>query len=418
MAGILVDIEPLRRYPAFRRLWAGAAISSIGSQLSVVAIAYEVYHLTGSNLDVGLISLAQLVPSLFGSFVGGPIADAMDRRKLLLICGTALAALSMGLAVEVDRAHPSLMLLYLVSAAASLVQAVNAPAQTAMMISIVEREHFVKANALRQLSNQVSSVVGPTIAGLLISTWGTKVAFSANALSFLVAILAVYSVGARPPVGGVTRFGWRSIAEGFAFLKTRPAIQGSFLADFNAMVLGMPTALFPAMAATHFHGGPRTVGLLYAAPGIGAIVGGGLSGWTGRVRRGGLAICLLSAGWGVAIAAFGVMPWIVPAVVCLGLAGACDITASIFRGTIIQTQTPDRLRGRLSAIQTAVVSNGPRLGNTEAGLVAAATTTQFSVVSGGIGCVIGTAIIARLLPRFAHYEFEDKEDALVPDAPG
>ncbi|HVB05106.1 MAG TPA: MFS transporter [Acidimicrobiales bacterium] len=411
--GVFVDIEPLRRYPAFRRLWGGAFISSIGSQLSVVAIAYEVYHLTGSNLDVGLVSLAQLIPSIVGSFVGGPIADAMDRHRLLLICGTLLAVLSVGQALDVARAHPSVPLLYLLAGTAALVQAVNAPAQTAMMISIVEREHFAKANALRQLSNQVSSVVGPTIAGLLISASGAKLAFSANALSFLVSIVAVYSVGARPPLGGTTRFGWRSIVEGFAFVKARPAIAGSFLADFNAMVLGMPTALFPAIALHQFHGGARTVGLLFAAPGVGAILGGALSGWTSIVRRAGLSISLLSAGWGVAIAAFGFTHWLALAVLFLALAGACDITASIIRGTLIQTQTPDRLRGRLSAIQTMVVSNGPRLGNTEAGLVAAATSTQFSVVSGGLGCVVGMALIARLLPRFARYEFGSQEDELA-----
>lgn len=417
MAGLLVDITPLRQYPQFRRLWVGNALSSVGSQLSVVAIAYEVYHVTHSNLDVGLISLIQLVPSLFGSFIGGAIADAMDRRKLLMITGTVLAAFSMGMALDVDRAHPSLSVLYLLAAGAAVFNSVNMPAQTAVLISIVEREMVVKANALRQLSNQIASVLGPTLAGVLIAAWGTKVAFWANAVSFFIAIAAVMTVGARPPAGGTTRFGWRSIVEGFAFLKTRPAIQGCFIADLNAMVLGMPTALFPAMAATHYHGGPRLVGLLYAAPGIGAIIGAGLSGWTSKVRRPGYAICVFGVAWGVALIGFGLVPWAGVAVVCLGLAGAADIIAAVFRGTIIQTETPDRLRGRLTSIQLAVVGNGPRLGNTEAGLVAAATSTQFSVVSGGIGCVVGVALIAKLLPRFLHYELGSEDEQVLAATP-
>jgi MFS family permease len=393
-------------------LWVGSTVSAIGSQLSVVAVAYEIYHLTRSDLDVGLVSLIQLVPSLLGSFIGGSIADAMDRRKLLALTGCVMAALAVGMALDVDRAHPSVIVLFVLAAAASGVQALNGPAQTAVLLSIVERDMMVKANALRQLSNQVASVLGPTLAGVLIAGVGTKVAFFGNAASFLVSVVAVLGVGTRTPVGGTTRFGWSSIVEGFKFLQSRPAIKGCLIADFNAMVLGMPTALFPAMAATHFHGGPRIVGLLYAAPGLGAVVGATVSGWTSRVQRPGLAICVFGVVWGLAIIAFGLSPWAWIAVLCLTIAGAADIIAAIFRGTIIQTDTPDRLRGRLTSIQLAVVGNGPRLGNTEAGLVASATSTQFSVISGGIGCVVGIALIARLLPRFVHYEIPTGEEVI------
>ncbi len=413
MAGLFVDLAPLRQYPLFRRLWTGNAVSSVGTQLSVVAVAYEVYHLTGSNFAVGLVSLIQIAPSLLGSFLGGPLADAMDRRRLLAVTGTVLAVLAAGLAAEVGRAHPSLLAIYLLAGVAALVQAINGPAQTAVLLTLVDREMLVKANALRQLSNQISSVLGPALAGVLIAASGTRVAFLVNALSFLVSVVAVLGVGARPPQGGATRFGWRSLVEGFAFLGTRQVLQGAFLADFVAMVLGMPTSLFPAMAQTHFHGGPRIVGLLYAAPGIGAVIGAVLSGWTSRVRRAGWAICVFSVTWGISLALFGLVRSVTVAVVCLAAAGASDITASIFRGTITQIETPDRLRGRLTAIQLAVVGNGPRIGNAEAGLVAAATSTEFSVVSGGIGCVIGIALIARLLPRFTHYELPHEEDALA-----
>ena len=423
MAKVFVDITPLRRYPAFRRLWAGNAVSQIGSQLSVVAVALEVYNLTHSDLDVGLISLVQLVPALFGSVVGGAIADAMDRRKLLVFTSSVMALFAMGMALEVGRHHPSVLVLYALAGGAAMFQGVNGPASTAVMISIVERDVMVQANALRQLSNQISSVLGPALAGIMIAAFGgTRIVFWANAGSFLFAIAAVLSVGARPPQGGATRFGWKSITEGFAFLRGRQVMQGTFIADLNATILGMPTALFPAMASTHFHGGPRTVGLLYAAPGIGAAIGASLSGWTSRIRRPGYAVCVAVACWGVALAIFGLAPWTIVAIACLAIAGGADMISAIFRSTIIQVEAPDRLRGRLTSIQMAVVQSGPRLGNTEAGLVAAATSTQFSVVSGGIGCVIGIALVAKLMPRFVGYELPPAGvviggEAGAPEAP-
>jgi MFS family permease len=408
ISGVLVDLSPLRNR-VFRRLWSGGLVSAIGTQVSVVAVAFEIYRVTGSDLDVGLISFVELVPAFVGSVVGGSIADAMDRRKLLILTGLAMALSATGMAVNVDRPHPSILLLYVIGGVAAGVQGINNPAQTSAMLAVVDRADMVTANVLRQLSNQVSIVLGPSLAGVLIASFGVKFAFWANAASFVIAIVAVASVGPRPPVGGTTRFGWRSISEGFAFLRSSEAMCGVIIGDLNVTVLGWPIALFPAMATTHFHGGARLVGLLYSTPGIGACVGVAFSGWTAKIRRAGLAIVIGSVMWGVAIIAFGLIPSATIAILCLGVGGALDTTTSVFRTTIIQTETPDRLRGRISSLQMALMGNGPRVGNTESGLVAAATNTQFAVVSGGIGTVVGIAIVARLLPRFLHYESPGKE---------
>jgi MFS family permease len=263
---------------------------------------------------------------------------------------------------------------------------------------------MAKANALRTLSQQIASVAGPSIGGVLIAVAGVHVAFWVNAATFLVAVSTVLTIGSYPPQGGGTRFGWNSISEGFAFLKGRPSIQGCFIADLNATVLGMPTALFPALALHHFHGGSTTLGLLYAAPGIGSTVGSLLSGWIANVRLPGRADVIAITIWGVGIVGFGLAPWLAVAVILLAVAGGADVISAIFRSTIIQTETPDRLRGRLSSIQLMVVTSGPRLGNAEGGLVAAATNAQFSVASGGLGCVVGIGIIARLLPQFLKYQ--------------
>lgn len=404
MPRMLVDLEPIRAYPEFRRLWFGYAVSSIGTQMSVVAIAIEVYQITGSNLDVGLISLIQLLPAIIGSLLGGSIADAMDRRKLLVISSGTMAALATGLALNAQQQHPLLWLVYALAAVNSAFQGVSGPALTAVLLSIVDNEMMVKANALRQLSAQIASVVGPTIAGLILSVAGVHTVFWVNAGAFVAAILAVLTVGSHFPIGGRTKFGLKSIAEGVAFLKGRQAIQGCFIADINATVLGMPTALFPALALHHFHGGNGIVGILYAAPGFGALIASSMSGWTPRVRRPGRAVVIAITVWGLGLAGFGLVGYFPLAVLLIAIAGGADVISAVFRSTIIQTQTPDRLRGRLSSLQQAVVTSGPRLGNGEAGIVAALTNTQFSVVSGGLGCVVGIAIIAKAMPKFVNYE--------------
>ncbi|HVB07054.1 MAG TPA: MFS transporter [Acidimicrobiales bacterium] len=416
MGKFFVDTTPLRLYPEFRRVWIGAAVSAVGSQLAVVAVAYQVYRLTHSSLDVGLISLVQLGPSLVGSVLGGSIADAFDRRRLLLFTGSTMAVVSCGLALNAARHHPSLLLIYVLAGANAALQGVDGPARQALLISIVERELLISANALRQLIGQVSQVLGPSLGGILLAAFGVEIVFFLNAGSFVVAVGAVLTVGAHPPLGGATRFGLRSIAEGFQFLKGRQAIQGCFIADLNATILGMPTALFPALATVQFHGGAGTVGLLYAAPGAGAVVASAFSGWTRRIRRPGYAVCVAIVCWGVALTAFGFARQVVLAFGLLAIAGGADVISAVFRSTIIQTETPDRLRGRLTSIQLAVVQSGPRLGNAEAGLVAAASSNQLSVVSGGLGCIVGIAIVARLMPRFIRYELgrDEHETAAQP----
>lgn len=409
MARMLVDLGPLRARPDFRRLWIGFAVSALGTQLSVVAVSLDVYLITRSNLDVGLISIVQLGPALAGSILGGSIADAIDRRKLLIGTGTAMALLSSGLALESARAHPSLLAIYALAGVSAMFQGVNSPALVAVLLSIVDREEMVQANALRQLSFQLSTVIGPSIAGPLITAFKVPTLFWVNAATFLVGVGAVMTVGSRPPVGGATKFGLGSILEGFAYLRGRQAIQGCFVADLNATILGMPTALFPALALTHFHGGDGLVGVLYATPGIGALVASVASGWTARVQRPGRAVVIAIVIWGVGLTCFGLVRWVPLALVALAVAGGADVISAVFRSTIVQVETPDRLRGRLSSIQQAVVTSGPRLGNAEAGLMAAATSTTFSVVSGGLGCLVGIAIIAKAMPRFVHFRIDDPD---------
>lgn len=408
---IFLDLTPLRRFPAFRRLWFGQLVSQLGSQLTVVAIPFQVYRLTHSSLDVGLVSLVQLGPLLAGSLLGGAVADAVDRRKLLVLTQLALGACSAGLALNATGHRPALWPLFVLSALAAGFSGVDIPTRAAAIVTLVDEASLVAANVLRQLLLQVALVVGPAVAGLLIAHVGVPVVYSIDTATFGVALLAVLSLPGLQPSGGGTRPGWASAIEGVRYLRGRQALQGTFLLDLDAMIFGMPRALFPALGITQFHGGAAAVGYLYAAPGAGALLGALLTGWSNAVRRQGRAVVWAVTAWGLAIAAFGFAPHLpfrqplglVWGLVLLAIAGAADVLSAVFRGTILQLETPDRLGGRLFAIQTAVVTGGPRLGDAEAGAVASLTSVPVSVVSGGLACVAGALILARLLPGFTRY---------------
>lgn len=400
---VLVDTAPLRQSGAFRRLWTGYLVTTIGSQLTVVAVPFQVYALTRSSLDVGLVGLVQIVPVLAGSLLGGSIADAVDRRRLLAVTQVLLALCSGGLAWNATSRHPALWLVYLVSAASSGIASVDIPTRTAVFANLVDRSMFASASALWQLLMQVGQIAGPAVAGLLIGHVGIASVYEIDAVTFGVSLLAVLSLPPLRPVGGGRRFGIGSITEGLSYLKGRRVLQGNFLIDLNAMVLGMPRALFPALGLTFFHGGATTVGLLYAAPGAGALVGAIFTGWVRAVQRQGRAVLLAVSVWGSAIVAFGLVPYLWAGLVLLGVAGAADVVSAVFRGAILQLEAPESLRGRLSSIQTAVVTGGPRLGDFESGAVAALTTPRIAVVSGGIGCLVGVEVVRRLMGEFARY---------------
>jgi predicted MFS family arabinose efflux permease len=401
---LLVDVGPLRDSPPFRRLWSGYLVTTLGSQLTVVAVPYQVFRLTHSSFDVGLAGLAQFVPVLGGSLLGGSIADAVDRRRLLLATQLSLAGCSVGLALNSATGHPALWPLYLLSALGAGIVSVDNPTRQAVFVNLVDRPLFASANALWQLMFQVGQVAGPAVAGLLLASLGVASVYWIDAGTFAVSLLAVASLPPLHPAGGGTRFGLKSIAEGLRYVRGKPVIQGTFVIDLDAMILGMPRALFPALGLIRFHGGPTTVGLLYAAPGAGALVGAVLTGWVVSVRRQGLAVLLAVSVWGAAIAGFGLVPWLWAGLPLLAVAGAADVVSAVFRGTILQLEAPESLRGRLSSIHTAVVTGGPRLGDLEAGAVAAASTPQISVVSGGLGCLLGVGLVAWLMPRFARYD--------------
>ena len=414
---LAIDLTPLRRSRDLRRIVAGQLLSTLGGQLTGVAVPFQVYALTRSSLDVGLVALAQVIPLMAGGLLGGALADAVDRRRLLLVAQAATALCSVGLALNAD-AGTALWPLFVVPAVAAGCAAATESGLSAMLPNLVRRSEVAAANAMFQALFQLAIVVGPALAGLLLAGAGVRFVYWIDAATMAAAIGVTFLIAPQPPAGATGRPpGLREIVAGFGYLRGRPVLQGAFLLDINAMVFGMPRAVFPALAATVFGGGARTLGLLYAAPGAGALLGAVTTGWVGRVRRQGRAVILAVLVWGAAIAGFGLSRWLPAALALLAVAGCADVISAVFRSTIIQLAAPDELRGRLMGLQMAAVTAGPRVGDAETGAVAAAFGLATSVVSGGLACIAGALVLARLLPQFTRQRAPIPDDSVPAQVP-
>jgi MFS family permease len=403
LRGLAIDITPLRRSRDFRRLWIGSAISVIGSMLTTVAIPFQVFQLTGSTLAVGLLGIAALVPLLSVSFLGGAIADAVDRRLLLIVSDIGLALISGGLVVNAALAHPRVWVLYGAEAMGTALYAIQRPALDAMLPRLVGDDQIAAAAAVQGIYGSLGHVGGPAVGGILIATAGLSTTYAIDVVTFAASLTAALLLSPMPPERGVERPGFRSIAAGFRFVRRKPVLKGIFVIDTVAMVFGMPSALFPAYGV-HFGGGAETVGFLYAAPYGGALLATLLSGWVTRARRQGLGVCIAASAWGAAIVGFGFAPDLWSALLFLTLAGGADDFSAILRSTILLTVTPDSMRGRLSGIELAQVASAPTLGNVEAGALASVTSLRFSVVSGGLACIAGCAVCAAAFPALLRYD--------------
>jgi MFS family permease len=393
-------------------IFSGQLVSTLGTQLTAVAVPYQVFRMTHSSLDVGLASLAQLVPLIAASLIGGAVADAHDRRRVLMATEFLLALSSAGLAINGGLPQPALWPLFVFSAATGALAGFDRPAFNAAIPRLVPRGDLAAAYALWQVQFQIGIVVGPALAGLILAGGGLALVYWLDVASYIVSFASVSLLHPQPPSEGSTPASLKSVVEGLRYLKGRQVIQGVYLLDLNAMVFGMPRALFPALGLEVFNGGATAVGLLYAAPGAGALIGALTTGWVKSVRRQGRAVIIAVVIWGAAIAVFGLVDVLWVALVLLAVAGWADVVSAVFRNTILQLSVPDHLRGRLSAIQIAVVQGGPRLGDLESGIVADAFGTTFSVVSGGVACVVGALVLATALPGFRN------QSTLLPQPAG
>jgi len=398
-----VDTRPLR-HRAFRNLWLGQMVSTIGGEIAVVAVPYQVYKLTGSTALVGLLGLASLVPLLVVPLVGGALADALDRRTVVLATEAALAVVAGIFLLNASLPHPQVWALFVLQALAISVFSLGRPAMGSLSPRLVPDEEIAAANALFSTYDSLGAVAGPAAGGLLIAHAGVAWTYGIDCATYAASLVAVWALPRLPPLGDVERPSFASIVDGFRFLKGRQELIGILAVDTNAMVFGMPSALFPAIALHRLHGTAATVGYLYAAPYAGAFVCSLLSGWVSQARRMGLGVTVMACLWGAAIAAFGFMSSLWPALLLLAVAGAADFYSAVLRSTMLLRSTPDHLRGRLLGIEFMQVASAPSLGDLEAGVLASLTSLRFSVVSGGIACVVGCVLTALALPRFTRYD--------------
>ena len=398
-----LDVTPLRRSPAFRRLWFAQGVSFLGTEIAEVALAYQMYQLTGSTLAVGLISLTHLVPLLTLTVIGGAIADAFDRRRVMLFQQLGMAVGSLGLAANAAMGQPRVWPLYVFQFVISASFSIGVGAQRSMTPQLVEEEHFMAASALNSVTSQFGAVGGPAIAGVLIRFVDLKWIYLGDTLSYAGAIAAVALLPRLVAIEDADRPSWSSIVAGFRYVRRQPVILGFFLVDTNAMIFGMPSALFPALAAHRF-GDPALVGYLYAAPAAGALLVSLLSGPLRHIRRQGLGVIVTASIWGLAIAAFGFAQQFWLALLLLGVAGIGDQISAILRSVMLYRITPKAVLGRVSGIEFMQVAAAPSIGNLEAGALASATSLRFSIVSGGIACVVGCAVLAAAFPALVRYD--------------
>lgn len=403
LASLVADVTPLREHSSFRHLFIGTTVQQIGTQFTAVAVLVQVYDLTGSAVATGMLGAVAFVPLVVFGLYGGAVADAMDRRRLALAASFALMLLSLLLVVQASAHWNQLWLLYLVVAVQAGLFSVNGPARQAMVPRLVPARQLPAANSLSQIGFNAGFTLGPLLAGLVIGSFGLQAAYAIDVVMFVVALSTIRRLPPMPPEGKAVRAGWRSVGEGLRFLRTRHNVLMTFLLDLPAMIFGSPRALYPAIAATFYGGGPRTVGVLYAAPAIGALLGAALGGWLPRVRRQGIAVIASIVVWALAITGFGLARQLWLGVALLGLAGAADMVSAVFRSTILQIATPDEMRGRLQGVFTVVVTGGPRLGDVRAGAFAP-LGLGFSVVSGGVLCLMSVGLLVARFPGFARYD--------------
>lgn len=399
---LLVDTAPLREHHEFRLLWLGQAVTFLGSMITYVAVPYQVYALTRSSAMVGLLGLVEFVAMLWTAFLGGALADAVDRRRMVRVTEALLLLACAGLLGNALLPHPSVAALFVLVGVLTAFDCLQRPSLDALLPRLVPKEQLVPAAALNSFRMTVGMIAGPALGGLLIATIGLPATYAFDVATFAISLMALALMKAVPPPPEATRPSLRGVLDGLRYARSRPELMGTYLVDINAMFFGMPNALFPALAVPF--GGASVLGLFYSAPAVGALLASATSGWSTRVHRQGLAVLWAAGLWGLAIVGFGLSNWLWLALVFLALAGAADMVSGVFRSTIWNTTIPDHLRGRLAGIELVSYSSGPTLGNVEAGGVAALTGPRWSVGFGGVMCVVGTLTLAAALPAFRRYD--------------
>jgi len=400
---MFIDISPLKKYPDYRMLFIGQMVSMFGSMITYVALPFQIYEITHSTFAVGIVGTIELVPLLLTAFLGGAVADVLDRKKLLIYSEIAIAIIVILLAINASLAQPKVWVIYCLAGLMSAFNGFHRPALEALTPRLVAKEDIHAISPLNSFKSVIGTVAGPAVGGLCIAMFGWVVTYLIDTVTFIISIIALMQIRHSSWEHSTeNKVNFKSVKEGLRYALSRQELMGSYLVDFIALVFSMPVALFPAMAEAY--GKPKLVGLFYAAPSIGALFATLLSGWTHKIRRHGLAIALSASGWGLAIAAVGFTQNIWCSLFFLMLAGASDMFSGIFRTTLWNQTIPDKLRGRLAGIEMISYMSGPLLGNTQAGFMSALIGMHNAIMIGGVLCVLGVGVCSSFLPKFIRYK--------------
>ncbi|MFJ5547588.1 MFS transporter [Streptomyces sp. NPDC093225] len=411
LTALLPDLSPWRSSRDFRLLFWQGTVTFLGSFMAMIALPLQIKGLTGSPLAVGAMGAVELVPLVVCGLYGGALADAVDRRRLILLTEAALGVLALVLLVNALLPDPLLWPLYVVAAGVSGLAGLQRPAIDSLMARIVPHDQMTAAAALNSIRYNIGAVAGPALAGLVVAYAGYAAAYVVTATGFAVSVLLCSRLSPAPPAHGAERPSLRGIAEGARYAWSRPVLLGTYAVDLAAMFFAFPNTIFPFLADEL--DAVWALGLMYGAGAVGSLLLGLTSGWTSKVRRHGLLVLCGATVWGLAIAAAGwsANVWLV--LLCLAVAGAGDMLSGLGRATIWNQTIPDALRGRLAGIEVLSYSVGPQLGQVRAGTMAGWTGTRAAFWTGGVACVASVAVLAALLPKLFTYDARTDADALA-----
>ncbi|MEV4248678.1 MFS transporter [Streptosporangium canum] len=406
-----MDLGPLRDSRDFRLLFGSGLVTMFGTFLTLVAVPLQMKELThGSYLAVGLVSVAEFVPMVVCGLWGGAIADALDRRKIILYTETGLCVTVVVLMVNAMLPEPQTWVLYVVGALSAGLGSLQRPSLESLMPRVVRHDQLTAAAALTSFRWNLGAIVAPGLSGLIVIWFGFAAAYGVNVATFLFSLALLWLVKAPPQSEDAPPASIRALVEGVRYAVGRPDLMGTYLVDVAAMVFAFSTALYPFLADEL--GVPEAQGLFFSASAIGSLIASVTSGWTSHVHRHGLGVVVAAIGWGAAVALAAVMPTVWGIFVCLALAGAADMISGVFRSTIWNQTIPDEFRGRLAGIELLSYTSGPMLGNARASLMGQLGGTRFSLGAGGLLCVGAVVAMAGLLPRFRDYDARTDEHAV------
>ncbi|MFE7411745.1 MFS transporter [Streptomyces laurentii] len=414
LAALLPDLAPWRASADFRLLLVQGTITVFASFMALIALPLQIKELTGSPFAVGAMGAVELVPLVVFGLYGGALADAVDRRKVIVATEAGLGLLALILLLNALLPHPLLWPLYVVAAAVSALTGLQRPALDSLLARIVPHEQQTAAAALNSLRWQVGSIAGPALAGLVVAYAGHAAAYGVTVAGYLVSVLLCRGLSPAPAAHDADKPSLRGIVEGARYAWSRPVLLGTYAIDLAAMFFAFPNTIFPFLA-DELHA-EWSLGLMYAAGAVGSLVLGVTSGWTSRVRRHGLLVVAGATVWGAAVAAAGWSGNVWLVLLCLAVAGAGDMLSGLGRATIWNQTIPEELRGRLAGIELLSYSVGPQLGQVRAGSLAGWTGTRASIWSGGLACVASVGLLCLTLPKLLAYDAETDADALARKA--